>query len=139
MTNVPAKLRQRRLFNQVALLSCAILALTALRAYAAESAAKPAGPEGPAQIVPALAGERDTDNNCCPIEHMRVMGTAARANALPFELVVYPQAGHGFNLSGGSYRGDDAADAWRRTRQARPTSAASGMTGPARHVRCRAA
>src|SRR5688572_4552647 len=36
-----------------------------------------------------LAGERDTYNNCCLIEHMRVMETAARENALPFELVAY--------------------------------------------------
>ena len=66
--------------------------------------------------VLALAGERETSNNCCLIEQMRVMETVARENALPFGLVVCPQAGHGFNLSGGSYRGDDVADAWRRTR-----------------------
>ena len=66
--------------------------------------------------VMVLAGERDTYNNCCLIEHMRIMETSARENALPFELVAYPQAGHAFNLSGSSYRGDDAADAWRRTR-----------------------
>ena len=65
--------------------------------------------------VLVLAGERDTYNNCCLIERMRVIETAARENALPFGLVG-PQAGHGFNLSGGSYRGDVAADAWRRTR-----------------------
>jgi dienelactone hydrolase len=68
--------------------------------------------------VLVLAGERDTYNNCCLIEHMQTMETTARENAQPFELVVYPQAGHGFNLRGGSYRGDDAADAWRRTRDA---------------------
>jgi len=63
-----------------------------------------------------LAGERDTFNNCCLIEHMRAMETAARDNASPFELVVYPQADHGFNLTGRNFRSDDAADAWRRTR-----------------------
>ena len=29
---------------------------------------------------------------------------------------VYPQADHGFNLTGRNFRSDDAADAWRRTR-----------------------
>ncbi len=62
-----------------------------------------------------LAGERDRYNNCCLIEHMREMDAAAKARGHPLELVVYPNADHGFNLTGPAYRPDDAADAWRRT------------------------
>jgi dienelactone hydrolase len=64
-----------------------------------------------------LAAEQDRYNNCCLIEHMREMETAAKARGLPLELVVYPDAGHGFNLDGRQYRAADAADAWQRTRQ----------------------
>jgi len=62
-----------------------------------------------------LAGERDRYNNCCLIEHMREMDAAAQARGLPLELVVYPNADHGFNLTGQTYRTDETADAWRRT------------------------
>src|SRR6185503_239337 len=65
--------------------------------------------------VLVLAGERDRYNNCCLIEHMREMESVAKARQIPLELVVYPNAGHGFNLDGRLYRADDAADAWRRT------------------------
>jgi dienelactone hydrolase len=64
--------------------------------------------------VLVLAGERDRYNNCCLVEHMRELEAAAKARALPLELVVYPEAGHAFNLLGRTYRADDAADAWRR-------------------------
>ena len=41
---------------------------------------------------------------------------AADMRSAAFELVVYPYAEHGFNLPGsGAYRGDDEADAWKRT------------------------
>jgi dienelactone hydrolase len=66
-----------------------------------------------------LAGEKDTHMNCCPIESMRAMEAAAKESGKSFELVVYPNAGHGFNLvnfaSGLNYREQDAADAWQRT------------------------
>jgi dienelactone hydrolase len=62
-----------------------------------------------------LAGERDRYNNCCLIEHMREMDAAAKARGLPLELVVYPNADHGFNLTGSAYRPGETADAWRRT------------------------
>lgn len=65
--------------------------------------------------VLVLAGERDRYNNCCLIEHMREMDAAAKARGLPLELVVYPNADHGFNLTGSTYRTDETADAWRRT------------------------
>jgi len=61
-----------------------------------------------------LAAERDRYNNCCLIEHMREMEAAAKARGLPLELIVYPNADHGFNLTGPTYRTDDTADAWRR-------------------------
>jgi len=67
--------------------------------------------------VLVLAGERDTYQNCCLIEHMRTMETAAQESGAAFELVVYPQADHNFNLKSNNYRSDDAADAWRRTRE----------------------
>jgi len=61
-----------------------------------------------------LAGERD-QNGCCPIESMRAMEVAAKESGAKFELVVYPQADHGFNRNGRAYRPDDDRDAWRRT------------------------
>ena len=62
-----------------------------------------------------LAGAGDRYHNCCLIESMRAMEAAARERAAPFELVVYPYADHGFNLTGANYRAADDADAWRRT------------------------
>jgi dienelactone hydrolase len=62
-----------------------------------------------------LAGERDRYKNCCVIESIRELEAAAKAKQIPLELIVYPYAGHGFNLSGSGYRGTDADDAWRRT------------------------
>ena len=63
-----------------------------------------------------LAGERDHyNNNCCAVESMRAIESTAKAGGAKFELVVYPQADHGFNLKGSAFRGDDTADAWRRT------------------------
>jgi len=62
-----------------------------------------------------LAGGRDTYHNCCLIDSMRAIERGARERGKPFELVVYPYAEHGFNLTGsGYYRGDDEADAWKR-------------------------
>ena len=64
-----------------------------------------------------LAAERDTYNNCCLIAHMREMEAAAKSRQIPLELVVYPDADHGFNLTGRTYRGDDTDDAWRRAKE----------------------
>jgi len=64
--------------------------------------------------VLVLAGERDRYNNCCLIESMREIESLARARQIPLELVVYPNADHGFNLDGQNYRASDTADAWRR-------------------------
>jgi dienelactone hydrolase len=64
-----------------------------------------------------LAGEQDRYNNCCVIESMRELEAAAKEKQIPLELVVYPDAHHGFNLNGRAYRGGDTEDAWRRTRE----------------------
>lgn len=84
---------------------------------------------GPASVVKnfrvpvlILAGELDRYKNCCVIESARAIAAAAKDSGAKFELVVYPQASHGFNLETGArgepmgaYRRDDAADAWKRT------------------------
>jgi dienelactone hydrolase len=63
-----------------------------------------------------LAGALDTYFGCCLMESMKAMETAAKESGKQFELVVYPEAGHMFNLEiKGYYRAEDAADAWRRT------------------------
>ena len=62
-----------------------------------------------------LAGGQDTYRNCCLIESMRAMESAAKEINARFELVVYPEAKHGFNLEGSAYRRADEQDAWRRT------------------------
>ena len=65
--------------------------------------------------VLVLAGGKDTYNNCCLIESMHAMEAAAKELGARFELVVYPDAQHGFNLEGRNYRRDYEVDAWRRT------------------------
>lgn len=67
--------------------------------------------------VLVLAGEKDTYYNCCPIDDMRRMEAAAKKGSVPFELVVYPTAGHAFNLANipQAFRAEDSADAWQRT------------------------
>jgi dienelactone hydrolase len=43
---------------------------------------------------------------------------AKKRGGAPFELVVYPNAGHGFNLTCYStYRAEDSDDAWQRTKK----------------------
>jgi dienelactone hydrolase len=61
-----------------------------------------------------FAGVQDRYNGCCMIESMRAL--AAAPKTVPFELVVYPDAGHGFNLHApwSVYRAQDADDAWAR-------------------------
>jgi dipeptidyl aminopeptidase/acylaminoacyl peptidase len=60
-----------------------------------------------------LAGGADTFYNCCRIATMRQIEATARKLGAPVDLVVYPDAYHGFNL-GSHYRPADAADAWAR-------------------------
>ena len=72
--------------------------------------------------VLVLAAQKDRYKECCVVEMARSMESSAKSNNVAFELVVYPEADHGFNLQTGargeptgSYRADDAADAWKRT------------------------
>jgi dienelactone hydrolase len=72
--------------------------------------------------VLVLAGGVDRYQDCCVVESMRAMEAAAKASRAKFELVVYPEANHGFNLESGAsgepmraFRPDDARDAWERT------------------------
>lgn len=62
-----------------------------------------------------LSGERDRYFNCCLVESMRAFEAGVRARSTPVELVVYPNADHGFNLDGPRFRPDDTGDAWERT------------------------
>jgi dienelactone hydrolase len=65
-----------------------------------------------------LAGGRDRYHNCCLIESMRAMEAAANESGVPFELVVYPDAGHAFTwVATSAYRPEDSADAWQRTKK----------------------
>jgi dienelactone hydrolase len=57
-----------------------------------------------------FAGEKD---DFCKIESIRALDAAPKA--VPFELVVYPNAGHRFILKGFDYRAQDADDAWAKT------------------------
>jgi dienelactone hydrolase len=62
-----------------------------------------------------FAGVKDRYHNCCLIESMRELARAPKT--APFELVEYPDARHGFNLSAlpFAYRPQDATDSWERT------------------------
>jgi dienelactone hydrolase len=64
--------------------------------------------------VPVLvfAAVRDKYMNCCLIQTMRQLGEEAKKANRPIEIVELPEADHGFNLAGASYRGDDADAAW---------------------------
>lgn len=60
-------------------------------------------PLDPAELAAALkaptlvlAAGKDEQDNCCKLESMLALKAAAKT--VPFELVVYPEAGHGFNL-----------------------------------------
>jgi carboxymethylenebutenolidase len=67
--------------------------------------------------VPVLvfAGEQDRYIDCCLIESMRALAGAPKA--VPFELITYPNAEHGFNLEDTqfTFRTDDAQAAWEKT------------------------
>ncbi len=65
--------------------------------------------------VLVFAGVKDKYHNCCLIGSMRELAEAPKT--VPFELVEYPNARHGFNLNAlpFAYRSQDAADAWERT------------------------
>jgi dienelactone hydrolase len=63
-----------------------------------------------------LTGGKDTHDRCCLIESMKAMEASAKDGGKPFELVVYPEAYHAFNMvQFPFYRAEDTADAWQRT------------------------
>ncbi|HWK85651.1 MAG TPA: dienelactone hydrolase family protein [Caldimonas sp.] len=68
--------------------------------------------------VPVLmfAGGADHYHDCCLIETAHAIEAAASEAKAPFELVVYPDADHGFSIHGRGYRAADMTDAWKRTR-----------------------
>jgi pimeloyl-ACP methyl ester carboxylesterase len=68
--------------------------------------------------VPVLmfAGGADHYHDCCLIETAHAIEAAAAEAKAPFELVVYPDADHGFSIHGRGYRAADMTDAWKRTR-----------------------
>lgn len=65
--------------------------------------------------VLVLAGGQDTFNNCCLVESMRAMESAAKDANANFELVIYPDGKHSFIQTGTNYRRDYEQDAWKRT------------------------
>ena len=64
-----------------------------------------------------LQGEEDFFFDCCKAETARNLQRAARKKGKDFELVVYPYAGHGFNLGPMKNKELDK-DAWNRTLEA---------------------
>lgn len=76
-------------------------------------------PLSSAMQAPTLvfAGGKDNYRGCCTIETMKAFEAAPKS--VPFQLVVYPEANHAFNLRmvppPFEYRQADADDAWKRT------------------------
>ncbi len=62
----------------------------------------------------AFAAAKDTVKNCCLLATIQDMQATAKALGKPMDLVIYPNADHGF-IAGPNYRPDDAEDAWKRT------------------------
>lgn len=68
--------------------------------------------------VPTLmfAGVLDTYKNCCLIETARKLAAAATTRKASLRVIEYPDAEHGWAIkSSKDWRGNDAADAFRRT------------------------
>jgi dienelactone hydrolase len=68
--------------------------------------------------VPTLMfpGVLDTYKKCCLIETARKLAEAANARKIPLRVVEYPDAAHGWAIKySKEWRGNDAADAFRRT------------------------
>jgi dienelactone hydrolase len=67
------------------------------------------------QTPVVFAGEKDLYQYCCLIDTMRELAKAPKT--VPFELVEYSKAHHGFNIKSlpFAYRPEDPADSWART------------------------
>ena len=68
--------------------------------------------QGPLTV---LAAGADTYGNCCLIDKAREIKRVAKAKGKAFEMVVYENAEHAYDLRGRYYRTDDARDTWKRT------------------------
>lgn len=64
--------------------------------------------------ITVFQGEDDRYFDCCTVEKIREMSLEARKNGRDFELMVYPGAGHGFNLGPMKTRELDR-DSWQKT------------------------
>ncbi len=64
--------------------------------------------------VTVLQGEDDHYLNCCTVEQIRDMHAAALKKGKDAQLIVYPKAGHGFNLGPLKNKTMDEAS-WRKT------------------------
>lgn len=64
-----------------------------------------------------LAAGADSYNNCCVIAKAREIEAAAKAKSKPFEMVVYDNAEHAYDLTGRHYRTDYVKDSWNRTEE----------------------
>lgn len=65
--------------------------------------------------ITALTGSADSYNNCCLIEKIREIDKAAQAKGKSFELTVFDNADHGWDLTGRNYRHDYTRETWKRT------------------------
>ncbi len=64
-----------------------------------------------------LAGSADSYNNCCLIDKAREIEKAAKAKGKAFDMVVYDNADHAYDLTGRNYRNDYTRDTWKRTEE----------------------
>ena len=62
-----------------------------------------------------LVGGADTYGNCCMIEKAREIEKIGKAKGKAFEMVVYENAEHAYDLLGRYYRNDYARDTWMQT------------------------
>ena len=62
----------------------------------------------------AFAGGKDTFMNCCMLTTIQSMQATAKDLGKSMDLVVYPDAEHGF-IKGANYRAADVDDAWKHT------------------------
>jgi dienelactone hydrolase len=65
--------------------------------------------------VVMFAGEKDTYRNCCLVAKAHILADAAKAQGLPFELIVYPKTDHDFVKGSSHYNAEAYSDAFQRT------------------------
>lgn len=67
--------------------------------------------------ITVLAAGADSYNNCCLIDKARDIEKVAKAKGKAFDMVVYENADHGYDLTGRNYRTDYVRDTWKRTEE----------------------